>query len=70
MMSNKELNWISTHQKELEAYAGKWIAVLGNKMIAIGSSTKEVMRIAKKKGIERLPLVTKIPRKDERMYVL
>jgi hypothetical protein len=66
----KELLWISEHSKEIEKYAGKWIAVLSNKVIAVGDSAKRVMEEVKKKRIKKLPLVTKVPRKDEEMYIL
>ena len=70
ILKENEVLWISKHQKKLEQYAGKWIAVLGNKLIGTGDSVKEVMSIAKRKGIKELPLVTMVPKKDEGMYVL
>jgi len=70
MVREKELNWMSSHRKEVEKYAGKWIAVLDNKILASGNSVKEVVALAKKKAARKLPLVTKVPRKDEEMYVL
>lgn len=69
-MQEKESIWVSKHQKKLEPYAGKWIAVLDNKLIAAGDSVKAVMAIVKKKGIKKLPLVTMVPRKDEGTYIL
>lgn len=69
-MATKELDWLSKHQKQLESLAGKWIAVLDNKVIAKGDSLKEVMEDVKKQDIRRLPLVTKVPRKDEGPYIL
>lgn len=62
--------WVSEHQKELAKYAGKWVAVLKNKLIATGDSINEVMQVVKEKGIKELPLVTMIPRKDEGPYIL
>ena len=65
----KDLEWVSKHAKELKRYSGKWIAVKAEKgIIASGYSVKEVMEIAKRKGVEE-PLVTKVPRKDEMAYV-
>jgi len=69
-MYKKELFWLSEHSKEVEKFAGKWIAVLSNKILAVGDSTKSVMDEVKKKRIKKLPLVTKVPRKDEEMYIL
>ncbi len=69
-MGKKELNWLSEHSKEIEKYSGKWIAILGEQILATGDSVRSVMRDVKKKHIKGLPLVTKVPRKDEEMYVL
>ena|GEM_PF-1076806 len=69
-VENKESMWVSKHQKALGIYAGKWIAVIDNKVVAAGRNVKEVMELCKKKKLTKLPLVTKIPRKDEEMYVL
>jgi len=66
----EELNWISGHRREVEKFAGKWIAVMANKILAAGDSVKSVMKVVKQKRIKRLPLVTKVPRKDEEMYIL
>lgn len=66
---NKELLWLSGHNKETLKYSGKWIAVFGNKIVASGKSAKDVFEAAKASGI-KLPLITKVPRKDEEMYVL
>ena len=70
LLKENEVLWVSKHQKKLEQYAGKWIAVLGNKLIGTGDSVKEVMTVVKRKGIKELPLVTMVPKKDEGMYVL
>ncbi len=68
--TQKELSWMSTHKKELEKFSGKWIAVLDDKILASGDSVTNVMRKTKQKNIKGLPLVTKVPRKDEEMYIL
>ncbi|PIZ16900.1 hypothetical protein COY51_01650 [Candidatus Desantisbacteria bacterium CG_4_10_14_0_8_um_filter_39_17] len=68
-MRRKELMWLSTHSKRMKKYSGKWIAVKDNQLVAVGDSVKEVMDIASRKS-KRLPLVTKIPRKDEETYIL
>jgi len=62
--------WVSRNQAKLSCYAGKWIAVLKNKVVASGKTVKEVMEICEKKRIKAAPLVTKIPRPEENMYVL
>jgi hypothetical protein len=70
MKNIKESIWVSDNQKRLSVYAGKWIAVIDNKVVAVGKNVKEVMEQCKKMKLSGLPLVTKIPRQDEEMYVL
>lgn len=69
-VENKESIWVSKHQKKLAIYAGKWIAVIDDKVVASGKNVQEVMELCKKIKVTSLPLVTKIPRQDEEMYVL
>ena len=69
-MREKELNWISLHFDELERYAGKWVAILDEKVIASGDTVKEVMIAVQKSGVRESPLVTIVPTKDEEMYIL
>ena len=69
-MKEKELNWISTHFEELEHYWGKWVAIVGDRIVASGDSVKEVMEIVNQKKIKEQPLVTLVPSKDEETYVL
>jgi hypothetical protein len=68
-MGRKELEWISQHQKEIEKYSGMWIAVWEDKIISVGKTANEVLKVAKEKGVKE-PHLTIIPRKDEGMYVL
>lgn len=37
-----ELHWFENNVERLEAYQGQWIAILGEKVIAFGSSISEV----------------------------
>ena len=49
-MGKEELEWLSKHQKEVEKYSGKWIALKAKRgIIASGETASEVMEIAKKK---------------------
>ena len=54
----------------LDKYAGKWVAILRNRVIATGNSVREVMSTVKQKEIKELPLVTRVLRKDEETCVL
>ncbi len=66
----QEILWLSKHQKEAEKFSGRWIAILKDRIIASGDSVKAVMQEVEKKGIKELPLVMKVPRKDEEAYIL
>ena len=68
-MGRQDIEWISQHQKELEIYSGKWIAVCNNKIVGVGKTAKEALQQSKKKGFGKAHL-TMVMRKDEGMYVL
>ena len=68
-MSQDESIWLSEHQDEATAYSGKWIAVLHELIIASGDSVSEVMEKSAQVTTSP-PLVIKVPRKDEGLYVL
>lgn len=40
---------MAKHQKELERFAGKWIAILGEKVVAIGDNYELVWAEVKRK---------------------
>jgi len=42
-------------------YVGKWVAIVGNDLVATGSSGKEVFKLAKEKYPTREPFVMKVP---------
>ena len=65
----RELEWIGSHPEEVEKHAGEWIAIVENKIVAHGESLHEVRKKAKElTGKE--PLVFKVPRPDEELYIL
>ena len=54
--------WVTKHFDELvRKYAGKYIAVYRNKLVAVGNSYKEVYDTAVKQGIEEPPLTMQVP---------
>lgn len=69
-MQSLESKWISEHPETINKQSGKWIAVLKDKIVAVGDSIVEIKNILREKGIKELPLITKIPRKDEEMSIL
>ena len=54
--------WVAKHFDELvKNYAGKYVAVYRNKLVAVGNSYKEVYDAAAKQGIEESPLTMQVP---------
>lgn len=59
------------HSQELsKKYAGKYIAVVDNKMIAVGNSNLEVFKKAKEIYPKKMVSISYIPRKDELVTLL
>ena len=70
-MGKEELEWMSKHEKEVEKYSGKWVALLAKRgIIASGTSPREVIKKSQKKFPKERPTVVQIPRKDEELYIL
>jgi len=46
---------------DLGDYVGKWIAIVGDKVVASGKDGKAVFEEAKKKYPKREPLIMKVP---------
>jgi hypothetical protein len=49
---------------DLAEYAGKWVAIVDEEVVASGDNAKVVQEAALRKYPDRLPLLAKIP-KDE-----
>ena len=65
----QELEWMSSHPKEMEKYSGKWIAVTNKGIVAAGNSLSEVSDAVKKMGAHDV-MFMKVPRKDEELSIL
>ena len=48
-------------EANLNKYAGKWVVMINNKIVAYGKTLKKVMAEAKKKYPTTIPFVAKIP---------
>lgn len=59
------LRWIADHKAE---YAGQWVALDGDRLIAAGETEREVANAAKADGAY-LPLIAYIPHPDEPTFV-
>ena len=67
----QELEWMSSHPKEVEKFSGKWVAVTKNGIIASGDSVSEIEASLKSKSINlEAVMLMKVPRKDEEMSIL
>lgn len=60
---------------DLSKYQGKWVALLGRRVVASGKTLKDIERYVKRKvsdktPIARRPAAFKVPRKGEGPYVL
>lgn len=56
-----ERRWLDENSKQ---FAGKWVALLGGKLIASGDSAQEVYCKAEVEGVT-FPLVVKVPFGEE-----
>ena len=63
---SKTHEWIQHHFKELvDNYAGKYVAVIGNKVICAGHTSKKVEEEASKKYPGKKLSIMLVPRKDD-----
>lgn len=56
-------------ETDLSSYAGKWVAILGEKVIASGDDFKEVYKKAKAVAKDKEPLFTRIPKEEETLIL-
>jgi hypothetical protein len=61
----REMKWIEEHKRQ---YAGQWVALDGDRLIAASPIQQEVWDAVKADGAE-LPLVHRIPSPDDLPYV-
>ena len=67
----QELEWMSSHPKDVEKYSGKWVAVTDKGIVASGDSVSEVGTTLKEKGVTwNQVMLMKVPRKDEELSIL
>ena len=61
MDRTREMKWIAEHQHE---YAGQWVALDGDRLIAASQIRAEISAAVKADGA-KLPLIIRIPAPDE-----
>lgn len=55
----RELRWLQTHREELRKFAGQWIAIEGEEIVAHGPNAAEVAREARSRGV-RVPFIHRV----------
>ncbi|MCL4479925.1 MAG: DUF5678 domain-containing protein [Candidatus Thermoplasmatota archaeon] len=59
--NSNEFNYILTMENELGKYIEKWIAVVGEEIVAEGKTASEVYNKAKALHPNSVPLIMKVP---------
>jgi hypothetical protein len=68
---DKDDAWIIEHFSELVSkYAGKYVAVVDQKLVAAGTSGKDVEDKARKAVPDKMPSVFRVPREEEMACLL
>jgi Family of unknown function (DUF5678) len=64
-------NWMAEHYDELiQKYPGKFVAIDGGQIVAVGDSDEEVCRPFLEENREVIPLIIEVPRPGEPHYFL
>jgi hypothetical protein len=68
---DKDDLWIVEHFSELVTkYAGKYVAVVNETLVAVGDSGKEVEDKARAMAPEKIPSVLRVPREEDMTCLL
>jgi len=68
---DKDDLWIVEHFSELVTkYAGKYVAVVNEALVAVGDSRKEVDAKARAIAPDKMPSVMRIPREEDMVCLL
>ncbi len=57
---DENMRWVHEHMEQLEAYQGKWIAVIDRKIISAGRDLDAVLDEVERQGLTK-PFVAQIP---------
>jgi len=57
----REAAWVNKHRNE---YMGRWVAVEGNTLVALGEDARAVYKAAREAGIE-IPYVVRVEQREE-----
>ena len=68
---DKDDLWVVEHFSELVTrYAGKYVAVVNETLVAVGDSGKEVEDKARAMAPEKIPSVLRVPREEDMICLL
>jgi len=68
---DKDNRWIVQHFSELvEKYAGKYIAVVNEQLMAVGDSRAEVEEKARRAEAKKTPSILRVPREEDMACLL
>jgi hypothetical protein len=68
---DKDDLWVVEHFSELVTkYAGKYVAVVNETLVAVGDSGKEVEDKARAIAPEKMPSVLRVPREEDMVCLL
>ena len=65
-----EHNWLVEHHEEAEKYGGRWIAILGQKIVSHGKTFEQAYRNAMRRHPGETPLITYILKKGEELLIV
>ena len=66
-MLPKEYNWLLMNPEIETQYAGEYIAIIGESVVAHGKDFKKILQEAEKQGKE--PFIHKVPSSDKELVV-
>lgn len=67
-MRNVEFNWLISHPEETQKFAGEYIAIVGEAIVAHGQNFEAVLSEAEKKTGQE-PFMYKVPASDRELVV-
>lgn len=67
-MTSKEFEFYL--KADLSKYEGKYVAIVGDKVVAHGNNAKDVLDEAKKKYPDKIPTLAKIPKEEAYIFNL
>jgi hypothetical protein len=68
---DKDDLWIVEHFSELvDKYAGKYVAVVNEQLVAVGNTRLEVERKAREIEPKKIPSVLRVPREEDMACLL